>query len=184
MTVDDRQPDISIERGRFDRLPAVFALEIRHSPPSAERVAKQQSATGRSKAQPCRLVWPVAGRIAPRASASAPAPGSAARRHWRPAFRDRHDAKEFRRKMTLLLPKPRPKAIQCSTRWTSMLGRGDGGKSVTPLQSIVLGVTIVWIPSLLLLAIFLWRAPVVRETHASDQELSRERIAKSATRGH
>src|SRR5271170_7410417 len=56
-----------------------------------------------------------------------------------------------------------------------MLGNGDGGKSMTPLQLIVLGVTIVWIPSLLLLAIFLWRAPVVREGKTLDQELSPER---------
>jgi hypothetical protein len=54
-------------------------------------------------------------------------------------------------------------------------GHEDGGKSMTHLQLIVLGVTIVWIPSLLLLAIFLWHAPVLREGHTSDQELSLER---------
>jgi hypothetical protein len=52
---------------------------------------------------------------------------------------------------------------------------GDGGKSMTTFQSIALGMMIIWTPSFFFVAIFLRHAPVVRERHRSDQELSRER---------
>jgi hypothetical protein len=46
---------------------------------------------------------------------------------------------------------------------------------MTTFQSIALGLMIVWTPSFLVLAIFLWYAPVVRERHVPDRELSRQR---------
>jgi hypothetical protein len=51
----------------------------------------------------------------------------------------------------------------------------DADKSMTTFQSIALGVMIVWTPSFLFVAISVWHAPMVRERHTSDQELSRER---------
>jgi hypothetical protein len=90
-----------------------------------------------------------------------------------------HNARPaLRRKMIMLLPKARPKSVECSTRGASML-RDGVDKSMTTSQSIALGMMIVWTPSVLLLAIFLWSAPVTSDApviskkagHLSDQEL-------------
>jgi hypothetical protein len=90
-----------------------------------------------------------------------------------------HNARPaLRRKMIKFLPKARPKSVECSTRGASMLGDGVD-KSMTTTQSIALGMMIVWTPSVLLLAIFLWSAPVTSDApviskktgHLSDHEL-------------